>query len=493
MKFAPCAVSAIASMPPPDPSTAHTAPGLRQRLLRSILLPLAAVFAVSVFFDYRLAKETADAAFDQSLTDDALDLASHIRNNDDLPLVELSAEAETMLRNDAPDKIYFAIRDSTGQLLAGDTDLPDLPAAAHNQAEFRDNDFRGEPTRTVLYKVRSPRGDLTITVAETIVKRNSASRRILTAMILPTLAVILATFMAVYFGVRKGLRPLENVEKEIATRSPSDLREIAIDATPREIRPMLARLNELFGLLRLASAAQQRFLTDAAHQLRTPLAGLQTQIELATVEGRFQSDPERLSRIEDATGRIAHLVDQLLTYARAESSTAATQNFEPVSLAALAEKAASIFLDRALGKNIDLGFEIAPATVDGSPWMLREALANIIDNALRYTPAHGVVTVRSGMRGDAAFLEVEDNGAGIPAGERERVFERFYRRPGSPGGGCGLGLAIVREIAGLHDACVELTDPPGATGLRIALVFPRATALTRTDPRREASRAMEKP
>jgi two-component system sensor histidine kinase TctE len=455
---------------------------------------MAAVFAVSVFFDYRLAKETADAAFDQSLTDDALDIASHIRNSENLPLLELSAEVETMLRNDAPDKVYFAVRDSAGQLLAGDADLPDFPVAAHKQAEFKDSAFRGEPTRVVFYKIRSPHGDLTITVAETIVKRNGASRTILTAMILPTLAVILATFMAVYFGVRKGLRPLENVEKEIATRSPRDLREIAIDATPREIRPMLARLNELFDLLRLASAAQQRFLTDAAHQLRTPLAGLQTQIELATAEGRFQSDPERLSRIEDATERISHLVDQLLTYARAESSTAATQIFEPVSLAVLAEKAASIFLDRALGKNIDLGFEIAPATVDGSPWMLREALANIIDNALRYTPAHGVVTVRSGMRGAAAILEVEDNGAGIPADERERVFERFYRRPGSPSGGCGLGLAIVREIAALHGASVELADPQGTTGLRIALVFPRAGAPAHTDPHRGIdSPAMEKP
>lgn len=137
-------------------------------------------------------------------------------------------------------------------------------------------------------------------------------------MIVPNLVVVLATFLAVYFGVRKGLAPLEDVEREIAARSPRDLREIDAEATAREIRPLLARLNELFGLLRDASAAQQRFLADAAHQLRTPLAGLQTQIEMLILAGRFAADPERLAHIEEAAGRIAHLVDQLLIYARAE-------------------------------------------------------------------------------------------------------------------------------------------------------------------------------
>ena len=173
-------------------------------------------------------------------------------------------------------------------------------------------------------------------------------------MILPNVLVVLAAFLAVYLGVRKGLAPLEGVESEIAARSPRDLREIGTDQAPREIRPMIARLNELFGLLRDASAAQQRFITNAAHQLRTPLAGLQAQIELAAVAGSFAAEPERLMRIDEATGRVVHLVDQLLLYARADPTIAATQTFERVALAALTEKAASIFLDRALAKQIDL-------------------------------------------------------------------------------------------------------------------------------------------
>jgi two-component system, OmpR family, sensor histidine kinase TctE len=443
---------------------------LRQRLLLTILTPLMVVLTISVLFDYRLAKGTADVAFDQGLADAALDIASHIKAGDSKLSVELSAEAEALLRSDASDKIYFAVRDGAGRLLAGDADLPVLPLASADERDFRDSRFRGDPVRAVVQRTDAPLREITVTVAETRTKRDHASRRILTAMIMPNLIVILATFAAVYLGVRKGLAPLAEVEREIAKRSPRDLRRIAAEATPREVRPMLARLNELFGLLRSASEAQQRFLADAAHQLRTPLAGLQTQIELATLEGRFASDPERRARIEDATGRIGHLVDQLLTHARADPAAAAAQSFAAVSLDALVEKAASSFLDSALAKNIDLGFEIEAAGVEGIAWMLREALANMIDNALRYTPADGVVTVRSGMRGGCGFLEVEDNGPGIAQAERVRVFERFYRVPGSAGPGCGLGLAIVREIVELHQGRIELADVAGG-GLRMTLMF----------------------
>ncbi|SBT06965.1 Sensory transduction histidine kinases [Candidatus Accumulibacter aalborgensis] len=443
---------------------------LRQRLLLAILAPLMLVFAISVFLDYRLAKETADAAFDQSLADAALDIAAHIQTGESQVSVKLSSEAEAMLRSDGSDKIYFAVRDGSGHLLAGDADLPDLRLAAQGQPEFKDTRFRGAWIRSAVQRIDSPLSEITITVAETLSKRNRASRKVLTAMILPNLIVIVATFLAVYVGVRKGLAPLAALEREIATRSPSDLREINVQPTPREIWPMLSRLNELFVLLRSAAEAQQRFLADAAHQLRTPLAGLQTQIELATLGGRFESDPDRLARIEDAAGRIGHLVDQLLIYARAEPGAAAIQPLEPLSLAVLLEEAASIFLDRALAKGIDLGFDIESATVKGIPWMLREALANVIDNAVRYTPVNGVVTVRSGIRDQFPFLEVEDNGPGVPAAECSRIFERFYRLPGSSGAGCGLGLAIVREIAELHRARIELANPVTG-GLRITLIF----------------------
>ncbi len=448
---------------------------LRKRLLLAIIAPLCVVFAISALFDYRLARETADAAFDHALADTALDIASAIRETDEDLSVKLSAEAEDILRSDPSDSIYFAVRDSHGRLLAGDEDLLPpamLPATRlGNQTYFTDVQFRNQPTRNAVYLTSSPHGDVTIIVAESVNKRERSSRRIMTAMILPNLAVILATLLAVYFGVRRGLAPLEFVEDEIASRSPRDLREIDDSVTPQEIRPLLSRLNDLFGLLREAAASQQRFLADAAHQLRTPLTGLQTQIDLATGEGRFSSDPERLFRINEATGRIGHLIGQLLTYARTEPATYLSQSFEPVALNDLVEQAASIFLDQALGKEIDLGFDAGPATVPGIPWMLREALANLIDNALRYTPRGGIVTVSSCRREGGCELTVEDNGPGIPVAERQQVFERFYRIHDSSGDGCGLGLAIVKEIAALHGAVIRIEEPAGG-GIRFALVFP---------------------
>ena len=217
---------------------------LRQRLLLAILAPLMLVFAISVFLDYRLAKETADAAFDQSLADAALDIAAHIQTGESQVSVKLSSEAEAMLRSDGSDKIYFAVRDGSGHLLAGDADLPDLRLAAQGQPEFKDTRFRGAWIRSAVQRIDSPLSEITITVAETLSKRNRASRKVLTAMILPNLIVIVATFLAVYVGVRKGLAPLAALEREIATRSPSDLREINVQPTPREIWPMLSRLNE---------------------------------------------------------------------------------------------------------------------------------------------------------------------------------------------------------------------------------------------------------
>lgn len=443
---------------------------LQQRLLLALVVPLLLIFVISTVLDYRLIRETADAAFDQSLLDTVLDITSRIQTKNATLTLALSAEAESMVRSNVSDVIYFSVRDSQGHLLAGDDDLPYTPALAAAPPNFLDGHFRDKPVRAAYYHIDSPYGNITITVAETLNKRNHASRRILTAMILPNLAMILVTLLAVYYGIRRGLAPLDHVESEIASRSPRDLREIDISTTPREIRPVLVRINDLFGLLREAAASQERFLADAAHQLRTPLAGLQTQIDLAATEGRFDQDSERLMRINEATGRIGHLIGQLLTYAQTEPAAYLSQSFEPVALHDLVEQAASMFLDQALGKNIDLGFDANPAMVRGIPWMLREALFNLIDNALRYTSPGGIVTVSSYQSGNECALTVEDNGPGIPANEIQQVFERFYRIPGSSGNGCGLGLAIVREISTLHGGEIRIDEPEGG-GLRISLVF----------------------
>lgn len=445
--------------------------GLRQRLLLWILLPLIAVFIGSILFDYRLAQETADTAYDHSLNNAALDIAAYIQTVGLKPELRLTPEAEAMLRHDAVDKIFFAVRDSNKQLLIGDAHLPAYLGAIHKRPVFIDDVYQGEKIRATTQHITIDGNEITITVAETMRERDHASNRILAATIIPNLIIIAATLLVIYFGVRRGLAPLVHVENQIASRSPRDLRALDIGHAPREVRPMLTRLNELFESLRTAAAAQQRFLADAAHQLRTPLAGLQTQIELVAAEGKYVRNDERLARIEEAAERIAHLVTQLLIYAQTEPAASANQIFHPVALHELAESSASTFIDRALAKDIDLGFEIQPAVAEGIAWMLREALGNLIDNALRYCPAGSTITVRSGVHSGRPYLAVEDNGPGIPPEEHKKVFERFYRIPGSISGGCGLGLPIVQEIAHLHAATITFSKPAKG-GLTVTLTFP---------------------
>ncbi len=461
----------------------RTTSSLRKRLLLVIITPRCLISAVGAMVDYGIARVTADAAFDQSLADAVLDIASHIQTDGIEPAVRLSAEAEAMLRNDPSDKIFYSIRDGNGAILAGDGDLP-VPigqAATAMTPYFQNSIFRGAPIRLAVHWIDAPRGGIMIAVGETLNKRNRVSRRIMTTMVMPGLAVIFATVLAVYFGVRRGLQPLDQVEGEIASRSARDLREIDSAGLPREIRLLVERLNDLFRLLREAAASQQRFLADAAHQLRTPLTGLQTQIELAASESGFESNVERMRRINEATQRIGHLVNQLLIYARTDSESNLLQEPEQVALDQLVEQSASLFLDPALGKGIDIGFDALPAVVTGVPWMIREALANLIDNALRYTQSGGVVTVSSRSTARAAMLCVEDNGPGIPETERHKVLGRFYRIAGSPGNGCGLGLAIVSEVANFHHASLELARAESG-GLKVCLIFPLADATAMPKP-----------
>ncbi len=449
-------------------------PGLRRRLIIALAVPLTFILGISSLLDYRLARETSDSAHDQALADTVFDLESHIRSQSDSAVLELdlTKESEAMLRSNAPDQVYFSIRDNSGRILAGDEDVPEFPTPQNSKVSFIDGIHRGEAVRVALHSIVLPTSELLITVMETTEKRKESRGRILTAMLLPNLAVIVATLLAVLFGVRRGLLPLEEVEKEIAARSPNDLREIDLDASPREIQPMLRRLNELFSLLREASEVQNRFIADAAHQLRTPLAGLQTQFDLAVSEGAFLNNDTRLRNIEDGMLRIGRLLGQLLSYARAEATASLAEQPTNVSLNRIAEKSASTFLDAALEKGIDLGFDIAPASTIGIPWLLQEALANLVDNAIRYTPRGGIITVRCGETAEKAFLEVEDNGPGIPEEHLDQIFERFYRIPGSPSNGCGLGLPIVKEIARLHGADIHMMRR-GESGLSVRLEFPR--------------------
>jgi two-component system sensor histidine kinase TctE len=245
---------------------------------------------------------------------------------------------------------------------------------------------------------------------------------------------------------------------------------------PVEVMPLIGALNRLLSRLNAAIESQQRFIANAAHQLRTPLAGLKTHAELARRQPSTVELKSLLDMIAGETERTSHLVNQLLTLARAEPGETAGR--QPVNLHEIIGRDVRTWVQRAVGKNIDLGFELEDAWVLGEPLLLRELFANLLDNALAYTQLGGRVTVRTAAREGETILEVEDNGPGIPEAEREKVFERFYRIAATGGEGCGLGLSIVAEIAERHGGRVELTPPPGGRGTLMRAVFPRLATET---------------
>ena len=444
--------------------------GLRHRLLRWLLLPLVALFIGGLVIDYDIALQPANDAYDEGLSNTAMALGAQLQRENGRPVLKLDKRAEAVLRADRLDRISFAVFDGRGRRIGGDEELPYLGVA--EAARFHDIVHAGEALRLVAVPYRLDDERLMIEVAETTHKRDELGRRVTAALAGPNLALILITLVLVGWGIELALKPLDKLRHHVAGRSPKDLTPLPIAEVPEELQPLIAALNRQFGLLAESLSSQERFLSDAAHQLKTPLAALQSQLELAASDTDAASRQRRLFEMMEALGRVSHLTHQLLALARAEPSAGLQAQRQVVQLAATAERIAQSHLDTAIARDIDLGFELEAAAVEGVPWLLHELLANLVDNALDYVPTGGHVTVRCGHRGGKPFIEVEDDGPGIAPAERERVFERFYRPPGSPAGGCGLGLAIVREIAASHGAVVAIGEGAAGRGARIAVTFP---------------------
>lgn len=315
-----------------------------------------------------------------------------------------------------------------------------------------------------------------VQVAETRNKRDILAHEILFGMLLPELLLIVLIGLLVWFGVERGLRPLSTLQREISSRSHRDLSPLREQNAPHEVCALIRAMNDLLARLSEALSSQQRFIADAAHQLRTPLAGLKTQTELALRQDELAEVRQTLQQIHTATGQSTHLVNQLLSLARAEPGASRAPATETINLSELARDATTEWVPRALARNIDLGFDAAPhaAYIEGNALLVMEMLRNLLDNAIRYTQSAGQVTVRVAAERDRVLLSVEDNGPGIPQAERERAFESFYRVLGTGTEGCGLGLSIVREIADSHDAEVRLGPGASGSGTLAYVAFPRA-------------------
>ncbi len=391
---------------------------------------------------------------------------------------QVALDANPDIRPPMPsaDSIEYALRDSQGRLLAGDARLPAVAMSSETSQLFAMTQIAGESLRTLTTRFDSPAGMITITVADLRGTSEPEARLGFMSTLLWDFVQLDVTLVLVWVGIQLGLRPIRKLRDEIARRSPLDLRPIVESSVPREIAPLAVTLNRLFGMLRSSVQSQQQFIANTAHQLRTPITGMQAQIGLLIAEPAAEPVRSRLMTLREGVKQLAHAANQLLMLARADSAASLSAKNQNVDLNAIVAEVVAKFFDRALQADIDLGADAQTVAIKADPSLLDDLLSNLVDNALTYTPAGGSVTVSAGRYHGKPFLAVEDTGCGIPESERQRVRQRFYRMPNSPGHGSGLGLAIVEEIARLYDGSVTIEAGSKGIGTRVSVQFPESSA-----------------
>ncbi len=488
------------------PARLGMASGLQRRLLLLLLAPLFLLAILNTWFDFRSADSAALQQDRQLLSLVPLLSGSVVARGatDADPPVMLTAPPIEDFLNARPGLSAFALVGREGSVLLGDSWLSGMPPATA-EPEFYSQEFDGVTYRIVSQRMNTAAGELVLRLADGSDPRQQWLRLLWLKVALPNLVLVVAAFFAVNWSVNRALRPLLELKEAVERRSPRDLSALDVEEVPEEVRPLVLSLNRLFDLVNAQAESQRRFVADAAHQLRTPLAGLQAQVEAwaqAVSSTAALADPDRVYqensppalvdiehtaitleagqvfKLRQAVRRTSQLANQLLALSRADARSAHTQPMQRVDLQELCEAMLEAHLDAATAKDIDLGLEVAEAHTSGHAWLLRELLGNLVDNAIRYTPQGGRVTLRSGWCaapdgvGEQPFLEVEDNGPGVPVGERQRMLERFYRIAGTVGEGTGLGLAIADEIARVHNSQLQVLEGRDGRGLRIRVCLP---------------------
>ncbi|WP_316153049.1 sensor histidine kinase [Cupriavidus sp. BIC8F] len=457
------------ALPHLEESTAHPSPrSLFGEILDWMLAPLLLLWPMSIAVTYLVAKSIANGPFDRALEASAIVLSQQVREVNGRITLQLPLSAREILRADETDNIYYQVVGKRGEYIAGDHDLP-LPSEEDQGhaglVSLRDDHVAGNDVRVAYtyidLKQVSGTQPVLVQVAETLDKRARLANEIIKGVILPQFVILPLAVVLVWFGLSRGLAPLTAIQQRIRARNPGDTSPIDERAAPQEITPLVGSFNDLLARLDQSVQTQKRFIADAAHQMKTPLAGLRMQAELAQREQSPEELRRSLAQIAGSSERTAHLVTQLLSLARMEN-LAGTGGMAALDLAALAREVIKDWLPQAWARDIDLGLDADdhPVMVQGNRLMLTEMLNNLLDNAIRYTPRGGHATVR--VSADAfepfAYLDVEDTGPGIAPAERERVMERFYRVLGTNTEGSGLGLAIVREIVQQHGGDVQISD-----------------------------------
>ncbi len=446
---------------------------LRNQLFTWLLILLLPLIFISAFASYYLANQFTNLAYDKSLYRTALALADQVSLESLGVQLILPQVAKDLLEFDEDDDVYFRILGPKGDLITTHTDLP-LPRTfpKADNSLYYNTLLNGNHLRVVVYalpittdsKSNDKHNNVYVMVGETLQKRALMKNEIIISMLLPQLLIILLVGSLLFLGIRRGLQSLDTLKVNLSHRNVNDLNPINNMQAPTELQPLLNAFNDLLARVSGTIGKQQRFIADAAHQLKTPLAGLKTQAELALREKDANKTTHALKQINQASGNLSHLVNQLLTLTKAGPDGAAFMDVKPQNLCLLAQQVCADWVAAALHKKIDLGYEggLHTAFIQGNEVLLRELMNNLIDNAIRYTPIGGQITVGIRQENSTFVYFVKDSGIGISAENQLLIFERFFRVLGSQQEGCGLGLTIVQEIAERHSASVTvLSDGEG--------------------------------
>jgi two-component system sensor histidine kinase TctE len=450
--------------------------GLLSRL-GPVLVLLLALDAAACYFT---SLHFANLVYDRWLIDSTRSLAQAVQAEHGQIQFDVPRIALQIFQFDEVDKTYFKISSAHRGFLAGDASLPDDSSTPVNGIHLTDGALEGNKVRIVTTRLAPPQTDDTVTViiGETLTKRTTLVHDIVLAMMAPQVALLTITTLLAWLGISQGLKPLTDLASQIEARDQNNLSPVPQTGLPREARVLAARINDLLARLGSALTAQKRFVADAAHQLRTPLAAVMLHTERAQRAPDEATERDALNALHRSVERAARMCQQLLSLARSGPEAAHAVIFKPFDLVALARRVGEEWIPRALKRDIDFGLIApeAPVQITGDERLLAEALSNLIDNALRYGNASGRVSIIV-EGGSQPKLAVQDDGPGIPDEERVRIFERFYRLEGAAGDGCGLGLSIVDEIARLHSSSVEVTAGSDGGGSRFTIAFsPSATA-----------------
>jgi two-component system sensor histidine kinase TctE len=464
-------------------------------ILDWMLTPLLLLWPASLALTWLVAQNIADKPFDRALEYNVQALAQLVVVKNGQTQFNLPQPARELLRADDVDQIYYQVIGLQGELVSGEKEVPAPPETIKTsvwEVKLRDEEIRGLPVRVAAIWIQSDlpgARDVLVQVAETREKRSVLATEIIKGVMLPQFVILPLAVLLVWLALVRGTRPLNQLEARIRARKSDDLSPLDETSVPQEVVPLVSSVNGLLTRLKDSMAAQKRFLADAAHQLKTPLAGLRMQADLALRQSASADDLKlSLQQIGRSSIRATHTVNQLLALARAEGG-GNVMTLQACDLVVLTRDVVQDAIPRAMEKRIDLGYEGLPvndasAVVQANPTLMKEMIRNLVDNALNYTPSSaenpGIVTVRVTSDGiaKAVFLQVEDTGPGIPEAERELVMQPFYRVLGTNTDGSGLGLAIVQEIAQKHQAVLTVEDAhPGSTpvGALLTLRFKLAT------------------